>query len=56
MYIIRDREAGNKIAEFSTLEEAIRKLKEYEEDDEKDGTYTPDFYEIYNSEKEEIVY
>ena len=55
-YIIRDREAGNKIAEFGTFEKALNALKGFEEDDEKDGTYTPDFYEIYDTVKEEIVY
>lgn len=45
-YIIRDREAGNKIAEFNTLEEAQSELKKFEESDKKEGTYTEDFYEI----------
>lgn len=53
-WIIRDREAGNKIDCFTTLEEAKRTLKEYEEQDKIDGIYEPDFYEIYNIEKEEI--
>lgn len=45
-YIIRDREAGNKIATFDTLPEAEQELALYEEEDRKDGTYTADFYEI----------
>lgn len=49
-YIIRDREAGNKIAEFNTLEEAQSELKKFEESDKKEGTYTEDFYEIIGIE------
>ena len=45
-YIIQDREAGNFIDEFATLEEAKKALEAYENDDKKDGTYTPNFYEI----------
>lgn len=45
-YIIRDREAGNEIDEFDTMEEAQEELARYEEIDKMDGDYTPDFYEI----------
>lgn len=45
-YIIQDREAGNKIEEFNSLEEAEKALAEYEEQDKKDGTYEENFYEI----------
>lgn len=45
-YLIQDREAGNVIEECDTLEEAEKVLADYEAEDEKDGTYTPDFYEI----------
>lgn len=45
-YTISDREAGNVIDRKLTLSEAEKKLKEYEEADKKDKTYTPDFYEI----------
>lgn len=44
-YITRDREAGNIIEAFETLEEAQQAIKTYEETDKADGTYTPDFYE-----------
>lgn len=49
-YIIRDREAGNVIAKFVTYEEAIMELNKYEEEDRRDGTYEPDFYEIIEEE------
>jgi hypothetical protein len=45
-YVIRDREAGNPIDEFNTLEEAEEQLAVYEAEDKRDDTYTPDFYEI----------
>lgn len=45
-YIIRDREAGNIIDEFDTMEEAVETLEQYEAEDKKDGTYEEDFYEI----------
>lgn len=46
-YWTRDREAGNKIDCFDTLEEAQAAITEYEEADKKDGSYSADFYEIY---------
>ena len=45
-WIVRCRETGTGIDIFDTLEEAERELKEYENDDVKEGVYTPDFYEI----------
>ena len=46
MYITRDREAGNVITQFETMEEAQKELERYEAQDKKDGTYSEDFYEI----------
>ena len=54
-YQIRDRQAGNLIEEAATFEEARQIILEFEKDDEKEGTYTPDFYEIYDTEKEDII-
>ena len=48
--VIRDREAGNVITEFETLEEAKKELEKYEAQDKKDGVYVEDFYEIYDLE------
>jgi len=45
-YVIRDREAGNVIDEYNTLQEAEQVLAQFEEEDKKNGVYTPDFYEI----------
>lgn len=46
VYAIQDRETGTRIDIFDTPEEAERALKEYEEDDIKEGVYMLDFYEI----------
>lgn len=50
MYVIQDKETGTGIDIFGSLEEAERALKEYENDDMKEGVYTPDFYEIVKVE------
>lgn len=49
-FIIRDKEAGNIIDIFDTIEEAKAELKSYEQEDKKDGTFTEDFYEIVEKE------
>ena len=46
MYVVRDREAGNVITQFETMEEAQKELGRYEEQDKKEGEYVEDFYEI----------
>ena len=46
MYVVRDREAGNVITQFETMEEAQKELERYEAQDKKYGTYSEDFYEI----------
>lgn len=45
-YVVRDREAGNVIERVSSIEEGEALIAEYEEADRRDGTYTPDFYEV----------
>lgn len=45
-YVIRDREAGNRIDAFYTYEDAQNALDEYEKEDISDDTYSKDFYEI----------
>lgn len=48
-YIIQDSEAGNIIEEVKTLAEAEVILEAFESDDKKDWTYTPNFYEIVDT-------
>lgn len=45
-YTIQDKEAGNVIETGLTLDEAKATLEKFENDDKKEGSYTPDFYEI----------
>ncbi|MDR0651088.1 MAG: hypothetical protein LBG59_06995 [Candidatus Peribacteria bacterium] len=45
-YIIRDREAGNIIEEVATLQEAEAIVESYEAQDEEEGIYEDNFYEI----------
>lgn len=51
-YIIRDREAGNVIDAFDTPDQAKNELIKFEKTDKKEGSYTPDFYEIWDSVEE----
>ena len=54
-YQIRDRESGNVIDEFETLASALVARTDYEIEDSKEGTYTPGFYEVYDTLLEEEV-
>ena len=48
-FTIRDKEAGNVIDDFNTIEEAKIALAEYEQDDKDNDCFTTDFYEIVES-------
>lgn len=54
-FIVRDSIAGNVIEYFNSLEEAKKCIKLFEIQDKREGIYTPNFYEIYDTEKEEII-
>lgn len=41
-----DREAGNRIEIFNTVEEAREAIKRYEEEDKLNKCFSPDFYAI----------
>lgn len=45
-YKIQHRDSGRVIETGLTFDEAVRMLAQFEEDDKKDGIYTPRFYEI----------
>ena len=45
-YKIQEREAGNVIETDLTIEQAERELKVFENQDKKEGTFVPNFYEI----------
>ena len=55
MFQVRDRQGGNVIDAFDSLEAATYALNEYEEADKLDNIYEENFYEIFNSSKDEIV-
>lgn len=55
MFEIRDRQGGNVIDAFDSLEAATYALNEYEEADKLGGIYEENFYEIFDSSKGEIV-
>lgn len=54
-YIVRSKN-GWEIEPCKTLEEALGVIKNFEAEDEYSGTYTPDFYEVYDMVNEEIVW
>ena len=55
-FAIRDRECGNVSEECTKIDTARKLLDLFENQDKADGTYEKDFYEIYDTEKEETVY
>ena len=55
MFQVRDRQGGNVIDAFDSLEAATYALNEYEDADKLDGIYEENFYEIFDSSKDEIV-
>lgn len=54
-YYTADKEAGNKIEAFNTVEEALKAIAAYEAEDEKNDTYTPDFYDVVNEDHESVI-
>ena len=54
-YYTADREAGNKIEAFDSIEEALKAIAAYEAEDERNGTYTPDFYDVVNEDHESVI-
>ena len=55
MFEIRDRQGGNVIDAFDSLEAATYALNEYEEADKIDNIYKENFYEIFDTINNEIV-
>ena len=54
-YIIRSRN-GWEIESRETLEDALGVIENFETKDVCLGIYTPDFYEVYDTVNEEIVW
>lgn len=55
MFEIRDRQGGNIIDSFDSLEAAMYALNEYEEADKLEGIYEENFYKIFDTINNEIV-
>lgn len=55
MFEIRDRQGGNVIDSFDSLEAATYALNEYEQADKLEGIYTENFYEIFDTINNEII-
>lgn len=55
MFEIRDRQGGNVIDSFDSLEAAMYTLNEYEEADKLNNIYEENFYEIFDTINNEIV-
>lgn len=45
LYVV-DHEAGNIIEEVKSIDEGIALIREYEEEDKKEGIYSEGFYDI----------
>lgn len=43
---VADHKAGNIIEEVKSIEEGIKLIREYEEEDKKEGTYEEGFYDV----------
>lgn len=52
-YIVQDRQTGTFIDEFSTEDEALAAIEDYEIEDENNGCYEPDFYEVVKKHNDE---
>ena len=44
-HVVRDAEAGNVITYAESMADGLAIIEEYEEEDRREGTYTPNFYE-----------
>ena len=55
-YAIRDRQDGNLIDEYNDKDKAIYILNLFEAQDLVDGIYEANFYEVYDTINEEVIY
>lgn len=50
------RETGDFLEEVNNLNEGLEFIKAYEEEDRRDGTYTPNFYDVVNEDHESLLF
>lgn len=48
MLYTADKETGTFIEKVETIDQGLKLIQEYEEEDKTDGTYTLDFYDVVN--------
>lgn len=53
-YAVRDRVAGNVFDNCNTITEARELINQFEYDDKEDGNYEEDYYEIYDTDTNEV--
>jgi hypothetical protein len=46
MLYTADKETGTFIEKVEKIDQGLELIREYEEEDKNNGTYTPDFYDI----------
>lgn len=51
-----DRETGTFIEEVGTIEEGLALIVEYEDDDEANDVYVPNFYDIVDEHHNSLIY
>lgn len=54
-YLIRSRN-GWEIESFDALDNALDCINDFESRDIYEDTYTPDFYEVYDTLKEKVIW
>jgi len=52
---VADKEAGNIIEEVASIEEGLKLIEKYEEEDKKEGTYQPDFYDVVDEDRRSLT-
>ena len=52
---IRQRETGLVIESENTISEAVKTINQYEIEDENNGEYEEDYYEVYDNQEERVL-
>lgn len=52
---VANKETGMFIEEVETIEKGLELIREYEESDKAEGTYTSDFYDVVNENYESVL-
>ena len=55
LYFTCDRESGNIIESFQTLEKAKNAIIDYEKEDKKDECFTENFYDVVDENRNSLL-